>query len=315
MLDSKKKDSDTGGTDMETHHRVLFQRPPFSELTKKYAVVDLHFHSRHSDGFNEIPAIAERARQLGIGVAVTDHNAIDGAIEIARYSDIFTIPGIEITAKEGAHLLAYFYTIDELIDFYEFELEPYLGKEVMSSAAMTMETLIACARKYRAVVVFPHPYCAAYTGVCNPVYKRQRQQSLLAMGDGVEVINAGNVHRWNLESTVLGFNLNSGFTGGSDGHNLFQMGRAVTYAACQKDRESFLNAIREKRTWVMGKEINLLRKVTSNSMKFRTNLKNSPDLLGKNMRYSYAFLNHKSRRVRTRIQQKRQDRKQRRNSQ
>lgn len=298
---------------METHQRVRFQRPPFKELNQAYTVVDLHFHSRYSDGLNDIPAIADRVRQLGIGVAITDHNAIDGAVEIARYPDIFTIPGIEITAKEGAHLLAYFYTIDELIDFYEFELEPYLGKEVMSSAAMTMETIIACARKYRAVIVFPHPFCAAYTGVCNPVFKRARQQSLLAMADGVEVINAGNVHRWNLESTVLGFNMNTGFTGGSDGHNLFQLGRAVTYAACKKDRTAFLDAILEKRTWVIGKEINLFRKVTSNSMKFRTNLKNSPDLLNKNMRYSYAFINHKSRRVRNRIQQKRQDRKQRRN--
>ncbi len=293
--------------DMENHHRVAFKRPPLNALIdSNYAVVDLHVHSRYSDGFNGIAAIADRVRRLGIGVAITDHNAIGGAVEIAGYTDIFSIPGIEITSKEGAHLLAYFYTIEDLVSFYESELLPYLGKEVMSSAGMTMESIIACARKYKVVLVFPHPYCTAYTGVCNPVFSAGRQESLMSQVDGVEVINAGNIHRWNLESTVLGFNLDIGLTGGSDGHNLFQLGRAVTYAACDPNRAAFLDAIRQKRTWVIGKEVNLLRKVTSTSFKVRTNFRNSSDLIGKNMRYSYALFNSKSQRMRDSMQERRQ---------
>lgn len=290
--------------DMENHHRVIFNRPPLTQLIKQYAVVDLHVHSRYSDGFNDIDAIADRVRKLGIGVAVTDHNDIRGALEIDRHKDIFSIPGIEITSKEGAHLLAYFYSARDLTDFFYSELHPYLGKGVMSSTAMTMESIISCARKYNTVLVFPHPYCAAYTGVCNPVFSTSRQESLLNMVDAIEVINAANIHKWNLESTVLGFNLDVGLTGGSDGHNLFQMGRAVTYAACREDRAAFLDAIREKRTWVIGKEINLLTKVTTNSMKVRTNLRNSSDILGKNVRYSYALINQNSQRVKRRMEQK-----------
>lgn len=307
MIFKNGKTSKNNVHDMENHHRVAFKRPPLDALIDSgYAVVDLHMHSRYSDGFNDIDAIADRVRRLGIGVAITDHNAIGGAVEIARYTDIFSIPGIEITSSEGAHLLAYFYTVDDLVAFYESELLPYLGKEVMSSAGMTMESIIACARKYRVVLVFPHPYCAAYTGVCNPVFSAGRQESLMSQVDGVEVINAGNIHRWNLESTVLGFNLNTGLTGGSDGHNLFQLGRAVTYAACDKKRAAFLDAIREKRTWVIGKEVNLLRKVTSNGIKVRTNFRNSSDLIGKNVRYSYALFNSKSQRMRDRMEERRQ---------
>jgi hypothetical protein len=288
-------------SDIEENHRVIFKKPQLPALTDSYTVVDLHFHSRHSDGFNSIEAIADRARKLGIGIAVTDHNAIGGALEIAKYKDILSIPGIEVTSVEGAHLLVYFYTLGDLIDFYETDLSPRLGKSVMTSCAMTMESIISCARKYNAVIIFPHPYCAVYTGVCNPIFSRERQESLLSMVDGIEAINGGNVHRWNLKSTILGFNMNIGMNAGSDGHNLFQMGSAVTYAACRKNIGSFLDAMREKRTWAIGKEVGFLRKVTSNGLKIRTNFKNSTDLFGKNVRYSAALINSGSRIVRDRV--------------
>ena len=164
-----------------------------------------------------------------------------------------------------------------------------------------MEAIICCARKYNGVVVFPHPYCAVYTGVCNPIFSKTSQESLLAMSDGVEVINAGNLHSWNLKSTILGFNMNTGVIAGSDGHNLFQMGSAVTYAACAKTTGAFLDAIQEKMTWAIGTEVGLLRKVTSSSIKIRTNFNNSGDLLDKNFRYSYALLNSGKKRVRDRV--------------
>jgi len=277
--------------DIEDNHRVVFERPALKALADSYTVVDLHFHSRYSDGFNPIDAIAKRARKLGIGIAVTDHNAIGGAVEMAGYKDILSIPGIEVTSREGAHILVYFYTVNDLIDFYEIEISPWLGKNVMTSCAMSMESIISSARKHNGVIVFPHPYCTMYTGICNPVFNEKRRASLLGKSDGVEVINGGNVHRWNLNAAVLGFNMNTALTAGSDGHNLFQMGSAVTYAACANDPAAFLDAVREKTTWTIGKEVGFLRKVTANSLKIRSSLKNSTDLFGKSMRYSAALIN------------------------
>ena len=293
--------------DIESHRRIAFAYPDLTALIKKYAVVDLHFHSRYSDGFNDIAAIAKRARKLGIGIAITDHNRIGGAVEIDRYRDVFSIPGIEITSKEGAHLLVYFYEVKALEMFYS-ELAPYVGREILASTALSMESIIACAREYRSVIIFPHPYCAVYTGICNPMFSEKRQEALIAMVDGIEAINAGNLHRWNLESALLGFNMDMGLTAGSDGHNLFQMGRAVTYAACKKKRAAFLDAVKEKRSRAIGKEINLLRKVTSNSVKFPSNIKNSQEIMGKNVRYGYAVINHKSRQFRENMQRIRQNR-------
>lgn len=282
-------------------NRVVFERPPLPELNKEYTVVDLHFHTRFSDGSATPRELARKARKLGIGVAVTDHNAVGGALEMERYKSVLTIPGIEITTREGAHVLLYFYEAKALRLFYRKEVLPYLGKELMSSIALTMEEVISRGRAYDALVVFAHPYCALYTGVCNSLFSRERQRELLDRVDGVEVINAGNLKKWNLKSTVLGFNLNKAMTAGSDGHNLYQLGKAVTYARTPKDRTAFLDAVRNRENRMMGKEIAFIRKVAANGVKFRRNLKNTSDLMGKNVRYSYALLGRTSRHVKSSV--------------
>ncbi len=289
---------------MSNSERVAFERPALSELTQEYTVVDLHFHSRYSDGFNRVKSIVRRARSLGIGIAVTDHNEIAGAVRLAQYADILTIPGIEVTSREGAHVLVYFYDIESLIAYYEAWVKPFMGKGVMASISLEMEDVISTAKRFPCLVIFPHPFCAIYTGVCNPTFSKERQLALFEMADGVEAINAGNLKKWNLQSAVLGFNLGKSMTGGSDGHNLFQMGMAVTYAEPAADRVEFLDAVREGRSRVIGKETDLFHKVTSNSYKLRTSIKNYPHLLEKNVRFGYTLLNLKSRQVKDSVYRK-----------
>jgi predicted metal-dependent phosphoesterase TrpH len=263
-------------------------------MTKHYTVVDLHFHSHHSDGYNWVDAIARRARQLKIGIAITDHNEIKGAVELEKYGGVLNIPGIEITSVEGTHLLIYFYEIDSLEEFYEKDVKPNMGADVMSSTHLQMEEVIERARSFETLIVFPHPYCATFTGVQNKYFPEQRLDCLFAMIDGIEVINSENLNKWNLRSAVLGLNVDKGITGGSDGHRLFQLGKVVTYSSCRSDRREFLDAIKKKQSKVIGKEIDIIRKVTSNGVKLRTNLKNYPDLVEKNLKYGYTVINSKS---------------------
>ncbi|MDA3896897.1 MAG: PHP domain-containing protein [Desulfobacteraceae bacterium] len=287
---------------METPNRVEFDRPSLSRLTQNHTVVDMHFHSRYSDGMNYVRSIAKRASKLGIGIAITDHNAIKGAVRLEKFKNLLTIPGIEVTSKEGAHVLVYFYIIEDLVRFYETEIKPFLGNNVMASISLNMNEIIKCARKYKDLIIFPHPYCGVYTGICNPFFSKEQQALLMDKVDGVEVINAGNMKKWNLQSAVLGFNLGKAMTGGSDGHNLFQMGKAVTFADCAPDRASFLDAVRDRHTYVVGKETHLFQKVTSNGYKIRSSIKNSPNVMEKNVRYSYSIINSKSRQVKKSVQ-------------
>jgi predicted metal-dependent phosphoesterase TrpH len=278
-------------------HKILFEQPNLAELERHYTVVDLHFHSRYSDGFNSVRAIAKRALELGIGIAITDHNEIQGAVEMEAYKNVFSIPGIEITSKEGTHILVYFYDSESLRDFYCKAVKPAMGIDTMSSTSLEMEAIIASARAYETIIVFPHPYAAAYTGIHNQYFPAERLERLLERVDGVEVINSENLNKWNLRSALLGFNLNKGLTGGSDGHRLSQMGKTVCYAACRRDRRAFLDAVRAKRTRVIGKEIDIIRKVTSNGIKFRSNLKNCSNLVEKHLKYSCAVIHSKSKTI------------------
>ncbi len=286
----------------ETNHRVLFQSPDIKQLCQTATVVDLHFHSHYSDGANSPREIAQKAEALGIGVAITDHNSIEGAMALDRQTAVLNIPGIEITSREGAHILLYFYTARALSKFFDAHVQPVLGKERMSSIGLTMEEIIDRARPYEPVIIFPHPFCAMYTGICNPLFSQNRQEDLLGTVDGVEVINAGNLKKWNLKSALLGFNLNKIMTGGSDGHNIYHMGKALTCASTPPDRIAFLDALKSRENRIVGKEMDFIRKIASNGAKFPANMKNSSDLMGKNVRYSYAVFNHNSRRVKTRVQ-------------
>lgn len=286
---------------IENSHKVLFARPDLDELTRHYTVVDPHFHTNYSDGFNSVNAIVKRALELNIGIAITDHNDIRGAVELNKCKSLLNIPGIEITSREGTHILIYFYDLKSLKAFYKSDVRPNMGHDIMSSTALEMEAIIERARQFESIIVFPHPYSATFTGIHNSYFPEKRLEQLFRMVDGVEVINAENLNKWNLRSALLGFNLDIGITGGSDGHRLAQMGKAVCYAECEKKRRAFLDAIKNKQTKVVGKEIDLIRKVTSNGVKLRTNIKNCPDLVEKNIRYSYSVINSKSKTFRDNV--------------
>ena len=55
----------------------------------------------------------------GSPIGVLGINDIRGAIELDRYKDFLSIPGIEITSKEGTHILVYFYDIGGMKSFYK----------------------------------------------------------------------------------------------------------------------------------------------------------------------------------------------------
>lgn len=279
---------------MPGSRRIIFEKPNVALLREEHAVFDMHFHTAYTDGRNSIPAIAGRARALGIGIAITDHNDIRGALEMDQYKDVPCIPGIEITSREGTHILVYFEQARHLKKFYNKYIRSLLGATVMSSTRLAMEEIVYCAKLFPSVTIFPHPYCVAYTGICNLNFDESRLGRLLEIVDGVEVINAENIHRWNLHCARLGLQLNKAITGGSDGHSLYHMGKVVTYADCEKSGPAMLDAVRNGSTRVIGKEINLLRKVASSGAKLNVDAAAYPGRLGKNIRYSYRVIHVKS---------------------
>ena len=278
---------------MDNKNRIIFEKVNLPKLVKEYTVVDMHMHTKHSDGINKLSAIIKKAKKLGIGVAITDHNKIKGAVEAENYKGILIIPGIEVTPKEGTHMLIYFYDVEDLKEFYKDSVKPYKGPDTMSPLSLHLEELIDRARKYKTLIILAHPYSTAFTGICNHHFLKKNLDKIFRKVDGVEVINSENLHKWNAKSAFFGFNLDKSVTAGSDGHTLYHMTKAITYSDCKPDRKSFLDAVKKKNNKVIGKEIDMLRKITSQSFKLKTNLRNYPDIIEKNIRYNYNILSSK----------------------
>ena len=94
-------------------------------------LVDTHVHTRYSDGLAGIPRIERHCGNRGLGVAVTDHNEIRGAVELFERERVPVIPAIEVGTEEGIDLLVYFPRGELLEDFYRSAVEPYLRTRFM----------------------------------------------------------------------------------------------------------------------------------------------------------------------------------------
>jgi predicted metal-dependent phosphoesterase TrpH len=65
--------------------------------------IDMHVHSRYSaDSLITLEDLIFYAKKRGLnGVAITDHDRLDGALKIAAKTDLFIIPGIEVSSTDG----------------------------------------------------------------------------------------------------------------------------------------------------------------------------------------------------------------------
>jgi predicted metal-dependent phosphoesterase TrpH len=69
--------------------------------------IDLHVHTHYSrDSLITPEELVVYAKKAGLdGVAITDHDRLDGALKIARETDFFIVPGMEISSSNG-HVVA-----------------------------------------------------------------------------------------------------------------------------------------------------------------------------------------------------------------
>ncbi len=90
--------------------------------------IDLHLHTTYSDGSNTPKELIDLAKVRNVStISITDHDCVDGYIEIKDYAieqEIELIPGVEISSRfEGyeVHILGYY------IDVHNTELSECLS--------------------------------------------------------------------------------------------------------------------------------------------------------------------------------------------
>ena len=225
---------------------ITFAEPKFEDMC-----IDMHFHSTFSDGAASVQQILRRAKELGIGVAITDHNEIEGSLSACDQSDVTVVPAIEVKSQEGIDVLFYFNDPGDLKDFYYTEIEQQKKKYYHSTTtSVPLEKLHALSESYECLAVIAHPFGYTMRGKKDILSKHR--ESILKF-HAIEAINGGNPRNKNTKAVELIKEHDKAYTGGSDGHSIYDLGRVVTHSK-SNSLSGFLDDIRNKNCDVTGME-------------------------------------------------------------
>lgn len=235
--------------------QINFSKPNIEKLNKQsYQCVDMHFHSCYSDGLADIDEILEKSRREGFGVAIADHNEIQGCLEAFRKKrkDDFVIPAIEVKSDELVDILFYFYDVEEYIKFYEKEIKKNKKRLFHTSkTSLSLEEIYEISTKYNCVSCVAHPFGYSMRASRKNIFKIHK--SILEKFKVVEAINGGNLRRHNELAVNYIIENKKAVTGGSDAHVLKNIGRVITFSKADTVKE-FLDNIKNKKAGVVGVE-------------------------------------------------------------
>ncbi len=178
-----------------------------------------------------------------------------------EYPDVVVIPGMEVSAADGPHILLYFRDTAELREFYDRHVREYRQASPCLAVRRTTEEILDAAEGTAAVVIAAHPFGYAFfnKGTCKCIDRGYLDPSVLDRFDGIEAICGNMAHSLNQKAADLALQRNLPATGGTDGHILPDLAGVVT-AAEAGDAAEFLDAVLQKRACVVGWEKSLLWK-------------------------------------------------------
>ncbi len=246
------------------HYRdVIFEKPVPKEIRRLGLFpADLHFHTRYSDSTTRVRDALRLAARRGVGLAITDHNEIGGVLEAAQQkSPVTLIPGIEVSASDGPHILLYFPAVSDLTDFFSRHIERNRRSGPYTAIHLDTESILDASEGYPCVRVEAHPcgYAFLNRGIQRGVERRCIDEEIFSRLDALEVICGGMARSHNRKAAELAAVHGLGRTGGTDGHLLHELGGVVTCAEADT-AEEFLEAIRARKTVVIGRERPLVEK-------------------------------------------------------
>lgn len=186
--------------------------------------VDLHLHSIYShDGRSSLEALIERSRECGLDrIALTDHNTVEGALELVRMAPELTIVGEEVKTREG-----------EVIGlFINGRLPPFVRPEEVMDLIHEMGGL----------TYLPHPLDRRRAN-----FRSERVTLLADRIDIIETYNPWCEESANAAAAGLAADLGKVAATGSDAHAVQELGRSWMEIEEYADPADFLEKLRHAR--------------------------------------------------------------------
>jgi predicted metal-dependent phosphoesterase TrpH len=186
--------------------------------------VDLHLHSNFShDGQSSLEALIERSQECGLDrIALTDHNTVEGALDLVLMAPELAIVGEEVKTREG-----------EVIGLFITEyLPPYLAPEEVMDLIHEMGGLS----------YLPHPLDRRRANF--------RPERVMELADRIDIIETYNP--WcdataNAAAAKLATDLGKVVATGSDAHGIQELGRSWMEIEDYTDPADFLEKLRHAR--------------------------------------------------------------------
>ncbi|MBS3162591.1 hypothetical protein J4467_01595 [Candidatus Woesearchaeota archaeon] len=224
--------------------------------------IDMHVHSKSSDGTASVKELLSVSKKLKTGLSITDHNIITGSIEACKDKDALVIPGIEIGSNRFNHLLAYFYDINELKEFYQKEILPFKIKHRfhLYRTKLPLLKLLEISKNYNCITSAAHPSVKTLTWTKKP----------LLMVDAIEVLNSSIPSKYNQKAFSLSDSLKKLKTAGSDAHSIRHLNSGGIISN-EDTVEGILNSIKKNKNKVTGTSYTTLQNfrhklITSNEV-------------------------------------------------
>ena len=263
--------------------KVKFEQPDWDDLADSGRMaVDMHFHTNCSDSFTDVHDLVALAESRRVGFAITDHNLISSLVRIKGLDiGVPVIPGMEVSTTDGPHVLVYFYEMADLEKFWYRCIRPRLQDcPWLALRNCPTEKLLDMLDRENCVVSAAHPmgYLMSNKGVEVCIRKGYLDEDVARRFNAYEVICSGMSHESNISSLAAARRYGIGFTGGTDGHTLNEVGNVVTVSDAE-DTDAFLNDVMRHKVSVIGQEKNLpdkARMATASMVKF---LRHSPSTI------------------------------------
>jgi len=259
--------------------KVIFRKPNLGQLHDMgFLAVDMHVHTNYSDSTTKISNLIKAAKKKQVGDSITDHNTITGVLKAMEESDIFIVPGIEINCKEGRDIQAYFYNKNELIEFYDKCIRDFKFENPYGRIKKSVLEVLSDLENYNCISSASQPYGVLWKGWVKFIERSSDGKEILDKVNAIEIMNGEDTHVRNLKALHFATEHEKMITAGSDAHTLGELGKIVSYSNSSSVDE-FLDAIRKKNNYVMGKEGTRLRGLFNQSRVFHKRIKYMPSIV------------------------------------